>query len=86
MIRRDVEHIRKVGRYLDVGDWNSQVKGLNGDFVFRVAPLAEKYSCLYGCSYFKELPRDDYATFVFFPKHAISIINFLLKRGIIKYK
>ena len=86
MIRRDVEHIRKVGRYLDVGDWNSQVKGLNGDFVFRVAPLAEKYSCLYGRSYFKELPRDDYATFVFFPKHAISIINFLLKRGIIKYK
>ena len=84
-IKKQIDKIRQHGIYLDVGDYNAD-RGLNGDFYFRVASLAEKYDALYGRSFFKELPPSDYADFIFFPKHAIAIINWCLRRGIIKYK
>ena len=83
-MKKSIEQIHKRGKFLDIGDYNAD-RGLNGDFYFRVASLAEKYDALYGRSFFKELPPSDYADFIFFPKHAIAIINWCLRRGIIKY-
>ena len=84
-MKKSIKRIHKRGKFLDIGDYNAD-RGLNGDFYFRVASLAEKYDALYGRSFFKELPPSDYADFIFFPKHAIAIINWCLRRGIIKYK
>lgn len=85
LIRRDIEHIKKRATYLDVGDFNSRVKGLNGDFYFRVAPLQLKCDASYGKVYERELPRD-VGNFVFFDKHMLGLIHYCLRRGIIKYK
>ena len=83
-IRKDLDNIRRRGKYLDVGDYNSQVNGLNGDFYFRDAYVMQKYSCLYGRNYHNEYCKG--IDFPFFPKHALGIIHWCLKRGIIKYK
>ena len=84
MIRREVEKIQKRGQYLDVGDYNSRVNGLNGDFYFRDSFIMQQYDCLYGrCWTEKKYNGID---FVFFPKHALACVNFLLKKGILKFK
>jgi hypothetical protein len=75
------EHRRKA-KYLDVGDYISQVYGLNGDFYWRQAPLAKKFNCSFGLIWNKELPED--ADYMFFGKHDLRIIEILLKRKIIK--
>ena len=87
MIRREVEHIKKRATYLDVGDWNSRVNGLMGDFVFRVAPLQLKFDCGYGRIWYTDLPKGENSPqFPFFTKHDIKIIGYLLRYGILKYK
>ena len=84
MIKKECDKIRKRAIYLDKGDFNSRVNGLNGDFYFRDAYIMQRYSCLYGrCWYSQKYQGIEYP---FFPKHAIAIINYLLRRGILKYK
>ena len=82
-IKKELDKIRSRGKFLDIGDYNSSVNGINGDFYFRDAFIMKKFSCLYGKCYFN---KSSEFNFPFFPKHALMIIEVLLKKGIIKYK
>lgn len=78
--KRKTDH-RKLAPYLDAGDFNSQVNGINGDFAFRCQKAYQYFGHLYGrvsqpdCS-------DDMAN-IFCPKHMLALIDFLIKRGIL---
>jgi hypothetical protein len=78
---RRIESHRKIAPYVDVGDFNSKVKGINGDFFFRVAPLLQKYGHLYGKSLF--FPNNVDSISPFLPKHAIALIDYLVKKKIL---
>lgn len=80
-IDKEIAKIKK-NEYLDVGDYNSRVLGINGDNYFRCYPLQVKYGCLYGRSYFMEIP--DKIKIPFFCKHMLGTLYFLLKKGILK--
>lgn len=84
MIKHDISSYKKRAKYLDAGDWNSRVNGICGDDYFRSFPLQMKYDALYGRCYFLDCPKD--ISFCFFSKHALAVIHFLLKHGILKYK
>ena len=83
-INKEIDKIKKRATFLDKGDFNSRINGINGDCYFRSYPLQLKYDALYGRCYHMELP--DNIEYCFFDKHMIGCINFLLKKGIIKYK
>lgn len=83
-IKKECDKIRQRAEYLDKGDYNSRVNGLNGDYVFRLAPLQLKFDCGYGKVYYTECPKD--ISFPFFTKHDLRIIEYLLRSGIVKYK
>lgn len=83
-MEKEFNKIRKNSPYLNDGDYVSQEFGINGDNYFRDYPLQVKFNCLYGRCYHTDLPKD--IAFPFFCKHALNMIEFLLKKGIIKYK
>lgn len=77
-------HRKKKHKYLDVGDYNAQVNGINGDFAFRCSHAYWKHGHLFGNSYKKEEvsqwnPRAE----VFLPKHLINILTILMQKGIL---
>lgn len=82
---RAKELIKKKGKYLSVGDYNSQVKGLNGDFYWRQMPLCYSYNCLYG-----PLTQPDFNTtesniiYPFYGKHELATIFYLLRKKVLK--
>jgi len=76
-VKKDIEILKKHAKYLDVGDWNSQVKGIMGDFYYREAPLLRKYGMLYGKCWYTDLPTG--INLPFMNKHELSIIFYLLK-------
>ena len=82
-VSKEFEKIRKRGKYLDASDYVAQEYGINGDFYFRDAFIMSKYGCLYGRDWYGKACDD--VSFPFFPKHAIACINFLLRKGILKY-
>lgn len=79
--RKRLQHERNA-KYLDIGDYNSQVQGIMGDFRFR---------CEYAMNYFGHLFGKDmsegyganYISTPFLDKHFLRLINFLLKKGIL---
>jgi len=85
----EVEKIRKKGKYLDNGDYNSRVEGLNGDFYFTGNPLCYTQNCSFGPVINKELntrkPFNE-IKFPFFGKHELAVLLYLFKKGIIKNK
>lgn len=85
MIRREIERIRKHGKFVSDGDAISTLYGLNGDWYWRVSYLAMQNDCVIGRVYTTEPPKEN-IRFVFFDKHMIQLLNYLMKRGIIKYK
>lgn len=88
-LKKEVERIRKNGKYMDVGDYNSRVLGINGDFYFRDSPLMFAYNCLYGPLWHKEFPvrgRDKELNFPYTDKHFFGLLWHLLKKGFIKKK
>jgi hypothetical protein len=85
--QKELEVIRKRGKYVSVGDYNSQELGLNGDFYFRVMALLAQYDGLFGPLTNKEKsddPRDEDLLYPIFGKHELRIIMELIKRGYIK--
>ena len=78
------EHKRKA-RYIDVGDWNSRVQGINGDFRFRCAYVWKRYGHLYGYQHGSNLPANirNPKNIMFFPKHFLRLIEILMNKGII---
>lgn len=82
--RRKEQH-KKKAPYLDVGDYNSRVKGLNGDFVFRLAYTYWKAGHYWGNPRKGKKPSSlNPGNIVFLPKHAIHFIEMLMIRGILK--
>ena len=81
MFKKKVDAHRKSAKYLDAGDYNSQVRGINGDFAFRVAPTLYHYGHLYGKQVQTEADGD--FSHPFLPKHALRLIDYLIKQGIL---
>jgi len=81
----EISKIRKRGQYLDIGDYNSQVNGINGDNYFRNQFLQKKFDCLYG-PLWQTTPnkKEKDIQYPFACKHMISIIFFLLRKGVIQ--
>jgi hypothetical protein len=85
--KKAIEHIKRSGKYLNEGDYNSQVNGINGDFYYRVMPLAYVFNCLYGPATqteFSTQQGDKNLILPFFDKHMLRVILFLLQKGILK--
>lgn len=73
------DKIKKSAPYLDVGDYNSQVNGVNGDFHFRCQSTYSFYNHLYGRNTY---PDGDVGE-IFAPKHLIGLIDALMKLSLI---
>ena len=84
MIRRECEKIRKRATYISDGDFIARTTGIMLDAYYRDHFIQKKYNCLYGrCWTDKEYKG---ISFPFADKHLLAILNFCLRRGIIKYK
>jgi len=79
--KKKAEQHRKNAPYLDSGDYNSQVRGINGDAAFRVHPALEFWGHLYGKNS-EGIPADPINAFC--PKHMIALIEYLIKINILK--
>jgi hypothetical protein len=75
-----IDH-KKKAPYLDPGDFNSRVNGLNGDFVYKCQSTYQHFGHLFGRNTFPEGEIHDH---MFTPKHLIRLLNTLLKLGILK--
>lgn len=89
----EIKKIKKRGRYLDAGDYNSQVNGLNGDFYWTGNPLCYLQNCSFGMVWNKEpqktttLKKNNVMSkinYPFFGKHELAILLFLFKKGYIR--
>lgn len=81
-----VEKHKKSAQYLDVGDYNSQEHGLNGDFIFRCSYAWWKANHLFGRNYYGNVAasQTNPSAIVFFPKHALNVLEQLMQKGILK--
>jgi hypothetical protein len=77
-----IDLIKKKGKYLSIGDYNSQEKGIMADFYFRIQPLCYTYDCLFG-PLTQDKFHNDAGEFPFFDKHSLAVIMYLLKKRII---
>ena len=80
-LKKKIKVHRYQAKYLDVGDFNSRVLGLNGDFVRRVAPVYQHYGHLYGRNVENVIDADYEHPFA--PKHFINLVDTLVKLGIL---
>ena len=85
-LKEKIEKHKKSAMYLDVGDFNSRINGINADFVFRFAYAWSSHNHLYGQTYGYRVPanKTNRLNIVAFPKHMINIIELLMRRGILK--
>jgi hypothetical protein len=81
LYKRKIENHKKKAPYLDEGDFNSRVNGLNGDFYYRVAPILQFWGHLYGRNVANISEGDSGHPFL--PKHALQLIDFLIKINIL---
>lgn len=83
--KRLVQDHKDRARYLDVGDYNSQVLGLNGDWIFRCDYAYYEHGHRFGRNYYGNVPARETNpnSIVFLPKHAINMIEQLMQRGVI---
>lgn len=83
--RRLVNQHRSKAKYLDVGDWNSQVLGLNGDWIFKCDYAYYYHGHRFGRNYYGNVPAriTNPYNIVFLTKHAINTIEQLMQHGII---
>lgn len=83
--KKRIKRHRRNAPYLDVGDWNSRVKGLNGDQIFRTAYALYKAGHYYGDPRGGRRPSSlNSGNIPFFIKHQIHVIETLMKNGILK--
>jgi len=85
-LKQKIVNHKKKAEYLDVGDYNSRVHGINGDFVFRFAHAWWVNGHLYDRTYGYRMECDitNPSKIVAFPKHFISVIEILMRKGILK--
>lgn len=82
LIKKEIAKIQKKATYLDVGDFNSRVRGIMLDNYWRNYPVQNKFGCLYGPVLNREMPEG--IDMPFFCKHMIVILSILMRRGILK--
>jgi hypothetical protein len=82
---RKRQHRAKQGLYLDIGDWNSRVNGLNGDWIFRCSYVYHKFGHHYGRNYFGFIPahQTNPDNILFLPKHLLRVVEVLMNKGIL---
>jgi len=78
--QKKIEH-RKSAKYLDTGDYNSQVNGINGDFAMRCQSTYQYFGHLFGRNTYPEGEVDQ--IYIFTPKHFIRLISALMKIGVL---
>lgn len=83
-VQTKIKRHKKSARYVDDGDWNSQVQGINGDFIFRCAYAYYTHNHLDGRNYFGNKKSSlNKKNIVFFTKHQLIVLEKLLKEGIL---
>jgi len=84
------KHKENKSLYLDAGDYNSQVNGINGDWLFRCANLYKEKGHLFGRLYneaaYRPANKMNPKKIMFFPKHLLSFFRLLMEKGILKDK
>jgi hypothetical protein len=86
-IKKEKEKIRKRGKYLSVGDYQSRYLGINQDFLYRQEYVYWMNGHLYNRNRTKYAPKEkstNHKHIMFFNKHQIALIRVLLNRGILK--
>jgi len=86
LYQKEIDKIRKRAKYLSVGDYNAQVRGVNADFYFRDAWALSVHNHLFGRQYsgLKPSPKTNPNNIPFFPKHGIALIEKLIESGVLK--
>lgn len=80
-----VERHKRNAKYLDAGDYNSQILGINQDFYYRAQWAFYVHGHLYGLMVVKKPSNQtNPKALPFFPKHAIHLIEELMQKGILK--
>jgi hypothetical protein len=72
---------KKKARYLDKGDYISQVFGINGDFYWRIQGNLYLRGMLFGIAWEKDMYDEGIP---FLDKHSLRVIEVLLRRKVIK--
>ncbi|KKL48202.1 hypothetical protein LCGC14_2327860 [marine sediment metagenome] len=84
-VREEIKKQKDRAKYLDIGDYNSQVNGINGDFIFRCSFAWWSHGHQYGRSYYGNVPSSlNPKNVIFLPKHMINFITVLLQQGVLK--
>ena len=86
LYKQYVEKHKKRAKYLDTGDYNSRVLGLNGDFIFRCSFAYWKAGHLWGRNYYGNVPATvtNPLNIVFFTKHQLGVMKVLMNSGVLK--
>lgn len=74
------------GDYLSVGDYNAKKLGINGDWIFRLAYVFYIHGHHFGQNYYgwQSPSITNPQKIIFFPKHALRLIQFLTDKHILK--
>lgn len=81
-----VDKHKRRAKYLDVGDYNSRERGLNGDWVFRQSYAYHVHGHLWGRNYYGNVPapQTNPSNIVFFDKHQLNTLETLMRTGVIQ--
>ena len=73
-------------KYLNEGDWIAKTLGINLDFAYRCAFAYKYYGHLYDRWYYilYRPSKLNQRNIMFFPKHALRLVEFLMNNGILK--
>jgi hypothetical protein len=93
-MKKEIKKIKDKRKYINIGDYNARKKGINADFLFRCEYVYRKYGHLYGMDQSddiqdnKRVKRPPKITnprqIIFFPKHLIRLIEYLMIKGKLK--
>lgn len=85
-LREKIEKHKKSAKYLSPGDWQAQTLGINLDQAYTFNFVYKKFGHLYGFNYGSDIsaPKKNPHNVMGFSKHAINIIELLMRKGILK--
>ena len=82
LLKKELDMIRKKGKYLCDGDYMAQELGINLDNYYRNFFVQYKFNCLYG-PLSKAKPHED-VDMPFFCKHTLGVLFYLTSKRVIK--
>lgn len=79
------QHRKIKHSYVNSGDWESSVLGINQDWLYRSEFVMSKLNLLYGVCRAQTAPVETNSSMLpFLNKHILNVLQVLLKRGILK--